>query len=361
MQSQIYGNRTSTDQTNEDITILRIKRKRGQEPLEALVIHQQQQQQQQQRRRKIPRGLSGRNSTDSLASEWAASGALKEPQLFAFGESLSEADFYDISKRQALQERLTNLSKWRRDEMDVDDTERSVEDASVTNKRPAEQTDTRQTTFRVIGKREVSLSEETPGDTLTVPAGIRSRIPEVVTASNWHKERQRIKMFDAINEDEFNTVVLGNSRDPYAEVALGTDNESKVVAADPKTADDLVPMVRDYLSFAAGNPEYMYDFYYVKRTSSDMNPNILHAPNVGAVLWVNDINEFMGDSDSSCEEEDEDSNAEDFYRNDYPDEPDTDSGMDEYYYSSGERDDDIVNVAYDSHYDGDSDAYGSRW
>ncbi|KAJ2610637.1 hypothetical protein H4S08_003520 [Coemansia sp. RSA 1365] len=356
MQSQIYA-KTSTNQSNEDITILRIKRKRGQEPLEALVIHQQQQ---QQRRRKIPRGLSGRNSTDSLASEWAASSTLKEPQLFAFGESLSEADFYDISKRQALQERLTNLSKWRRDEMDIDDSERSVEDAPVTSKLPAKQSDTRQTTFRVIGKREVSLTDETPGGPSTMPAGIRSRIPEVVTAANWHKEKQRIKMFDAINEDEFNTVVLGNNRDPYAQVALGTDNESKVVAADPKTADDLVPMVRDYLSFAAGNPEYMYDFYYVKRSSSDMNPNILHASNVGAVLWVDDINEFMGDSDSSCGEEDEDSNAEDFYRNDYPDEPESDSGMDEYYYSSGERDD-IVNVAYDSHYDGDSDAYGSRW
>ncbi|KAJ2806485.1 hypothetical protein H4R20_001668 [Coemansia guatemalensis] len=358
MQSQIYGSRANTDQANEDITILRIKRKRGQEPLEALVIHQQQQQ--QQRRRKIPRGLSGRNSNDSLASEWAASGALKEPQFFAFGESLSEADFYDSSKRQALQERLASLSKRRRDEMDIDGTERGAGNAPAASKRPAEQSDTRQTTFRVIGKREVSLTDETPGGPLAAPAGARNLIPEVVAAASWHKERQRIKMFDAINEDEFDTVLLGNSRDPYAELALGTRDESKVMAADPKTADDLVPMVRDYLSFAAGSPEYMYDFYYVQQSGSDMDPNILHASNVGAVLWVNDINEFLGDSDSSYEDEDEDSNAEDFYRNDYPDEPESDSGMDEYYYSSGERDD-IVNVAYDSHYDGDSDAYVSRW
>ncbi|KAJ2081135.1 hypothetical protein H4R24_002557 [Coemansia sp. RSA 988] len=358
MQSQTHGSRPCTDQANEDITILRIKRKRGQEPLEALVIHQQQQQ--QQRRRKIPRGLSGRNSNESLASEWGSSGALKEPQLFAFGESLSEADFYDASKRQALQERLASLSKRRRDEMDIDDTERNTESMPVTSKRPVAQADTRQTTFRVIGKREVSLTDDTSGSPLAAPAGSISRIPEVIAVASWHKERQRIKMFDAINEDEFDTLLLGNSRDPYAEVALGAGNESKVMAAEPKTAEDLVPMVRDYLSFAAGNPEYMYDFYYVRKSGSDLNPNILHASNVGAVLWVNDINEFLADSDSNYEEEDEDSNAEDFYRNDYPDEPESDSDMDEYCYSSGERDD-IVNVAYDSHYDGDSDVYVSKW
>ncbi|KAJ2142453.1 hypothetical protein GGF45_003841, partial [Coemansia sp. RSA 551] len=156
----------SPNPSNEDITVLRIKRKRDQEPLEALVIHQQQQQ-----RRKVPRGLSARNSTDSLASEWEKS---KTPMLFKLGETISETDFSDSIKRQALQNRLKSLSKHKEehkeDDMDVEDTQA----APPSTKPVAASADARQNTYRVIGKRELLMEEDMPYGS----SAVRNMIPQ---------------------------------------------------------------------------------------------------------------------------------------------------------------------------------------
>ncbi|KAJ1740535.1 hypothetical protein LPJ68_003677 [Coemansia sp. RSA 1086] len=315
-------------QDSGDITVLRIKRKRDQEPLEALVIHQQQQQQ----RRKIFKGLAGHGSTDSLASEWEKA----SPTLFAFGETISEADFSDAAKRRALQARLAQLSKSKQEDTSMD--KQTPASAS-----PASTSDSRQTTFRVVGRREMYLED----DISQTPASSRNRIPEVISAAELYKQKQRVKMLDAVNEEEFDTMARASEPDPYAEVALGPAKDSKVAALDPRTVDELVPIVKDYLSFGPKQAEYVYDFYYIQKTYAGVDPNILSAANVGSVLWIDDVNEFLADSSSEYGDDDEDSNAEDFYRNDYPDEPDSDIGM---YYSSDERESMRVN-AYDEEYD----------
>ncbi|KAJ2305352.1 hypothetical protein IWW55_001976 [Coemansia sp. RSA 2706] len=326
---------------SEDITVLRIKRKRDQEPLEALVIHQQQ----QQRRRKIPRGLSGRNSTDSLASEWEKSNNSNNPMLFKFGETISETDFGNTAKRQALQTRLASLAKHKlQDEMDVEGQQSDKPAADA--QQPPTLMDGRQSTYRVVGKRELLLDDSVPYGR----AAPRNMIPQVVSAAELHKEKQRIKMLDAIHADDFETAIYTRESDPYAEVALGAAKDSKVVAANPRTVDELVPIVQDYLSLDGRRTEYVYDFYYIQKSHAGIDPNVLRANNVGSVLWIDDVNEFLGDSDSDINDEDEDSNAEDFYRNDYPDEPDSDSGMDDYYNSAGEHSD-IMEEVYEAEYD----------
>ncbi|KAJ2450196.1 hypothetical protein EV183_004450 [Coemansia sp. RSA 2336] len=320
-------------QDSGDITVLRIKRKRDQEPLEALVIHQQQQQQQQQQRRKIFKGLAEHGSTDSLASEWEKA----KPTLFAFGETMTEADFSDAAKRRALQTRLAQLSKSKQEDASMDkQAHASASSASSTS-------DSRQTTFRVVGRREMYLED----DTSQTPASSRNRIPEVISAAELYEQKQRVKMLDAVNEEEFDTVVGTSEPDPYADVALGAAKDSKVAALDPRTVDELVPIVKDYLSFEPKPAEYVYDFYYIQKTYAGVDPNVLTAGNVGSVLWIDDVNEFLADSSSEYCDDDEDSNAEDFYRNDYPDEPDSDVGM---YYSSDERES-MRATAYDEEYD----------
>ncbi|KAJ2352689.1 hypothetical protein GGF43_003689 [Coemansia sp. RSA 2618] len=331
----------SPNPSNEDITVLRIKRKRDQEPLEALVIHQQQQQ-----RRKIPRGLSQRNSTDSLASELEKS---KHPMLFKFGETISETDFGDSIKRRALQNRLKTLSKRKQDEMDVEESESAPIKPTIPN---APAVDARQNTYRVVGKRELFMEEDVPHG----GAARRNMIPEVIPAADLNKEKQRIKMLDAIHADDFETVIERRAPDPYADVALGPTMNSRVANMDLQTADDLVPIVQSYLSFDSRHAEYVYDFYYIQKAYDGVDPNMLRTSNVGSVLWIDDVNEFLGECSSEFSDEDEDSNAEDFYRNDYPDEPDSDDGMDEFYDSAEEREG-LRNEAYDPEYELDED----RW
>ncbi|KAJ2850859.1 hypothetical protein IWW36_001583 [Coemansia brasiliensis] len=318
-------------QDNGDITVLRIKRKRDQEPLEALVIHQQQQQQ----RRKIFKGLTEHGSTDSLASEWEKT----KPTLFAFGETISEADFSDAAKRRALQTRLAQLAKSKQEGTIMENSNKQTS----TSASPASTSDSRQNTFRVVSRREMYLED----DMLQTPASSRNRIPEVVPVAELYKEKQRVKMLDAVHTEEFDTTARTSEPDPYAEVALGPVKDSKVAALDPRTVDELVPMVKDYLSFGPKQAEYVYDFYYIQKTYAGVDPNVFPAANVGSVLWIDDVNEFLADSSSEFSDDDEDSNAEDFYRNDYPDEPDSDMGM---YYTSDEREAMRVD-AYDEEYD----------
>ncbi|KAJ1728217.1 hypothetical protein LPJ61_004155 [Coemansia biformis] len=274
-----------------------------------------------------------------MASEWSKAQAGKDALLFAFGETITEADFGNAGKRRALRERLAALSTQPSDAMDIEDVEDATGAMPATAlpqpQPPGAPADVPQATFRVVGGREVLL-EDDAAHTAPSPRP-RNWIPEVVAVADLQSGRRRIKMYDAVHEDTFDTAIASGPQDPYAGVALGPAKDSKSAAANPQTADDLVPMVRDYLSFGTGPPEYVYDFYYVSQAQTGMDPDVLRAANVGAVLWVDDADDFLADSDCAQDDEDEDSNAEDFYRNDYPDEPDSGSGMDEYYYSSDER------------------------
>ncbi|KAJ1881939.1 hypothetical protein LPJ71_010215, partial [Coemansia sp. S17] len=56
---------------------------------------------------------------------------------------------------------------------------------------------------------------------------------------------------------------------------------------------------------------------------------------VGAVTWIDDT-EDQADSSSEDGDEDEDSNSEGYYANDYPDDESVNS-RDSYYYSDEER------------------------
>ncbi|KAJ2731601.1 hypothetical protein IW152_004419 [Coemansia sp. BCRC 34962] len=252
------------------ITILRVKRKRGQEPLDALVIQQESR-------------LPTRQKTSH-----------SEPLLFALGETLSESDFGDTAKRQALQDRLTQLCS-HPTEVEMEDTER-----------PLRPLDPPSAQFRVLSKQQVKL---------TSPRGI----PQVLAAADLARMKLPITIFDAINEEDY--VHPHCAQDPYAEIALGSPRRGAV--------DELVPMVRDYLSLEHGPPEYVYDFYYARQVqSADAMLSM------GAVTWMDDVENFVDSSDEGGDE-DEDSNSEGYYANDYPDDESL-SGRDEYEYSDDE-------------------------
>ncbi|KAJ1880586.1 hypothetical protein H4R99_007628 [Coemansia sp. RSA 1722] len=260
-----------------EITILRVKRKRGQEPLDALVIHQQQQQSQ---RRRLTTDHDGK--------------------VFELGQTLSQRDYDDQAKRQALQTRLAQLSQTA-DHTSMEDTPMETIRLSETRKQPR---------FRVNNSRQ--QAEDRP---------IRSGIPQVV-AAYMARHTADVRILDAVRDDD----------------------------QGPLDVDDLVPLVRGGLALQNDDPEYLYDFYYEAR-------NGVVAGASGTVLWTEDDDASVAGSESEhADQEEEDSNAEDYYANDYPDDPDSSSDGDAYYYGSDERER-MRSEARAHEYDDDNDDY----
>ncbi|KAJ1647340.1 hypothetical protein J3B02_002559 [Coemansia erecta] len=254
----------------DEITILRVKRKRGQEPLEALLVHQQQQQQSQRRK------LTPTVSTN---------------KLFELGQTLTQTEFDDQIKRQALQNRLSQLAQQQPADISEDAPMESVQPTSAT----------RQLRFRVSSKKsqvQYEEQEEEPN---------RLGIPQVVAAADIARKAKNVRILDAIRDE------------------------------DQLDIDDLVPLVRSNLAMQHDDPEFFYDFYFERKAPPSAIAAYAYAAG-GMVFWTEDADDGDAyDVESECEDEEDDSNAEDYYANDYPDDPDTDSDGAAYYYSSDER------------------------
>ncbi|ORX67434.1 hypothetical protein DL89DRAFT_294615 [Linderina pennispora] len=182
----------------------------------------------------------------------------------------------------------------------------------------------KQPKLRVLGKRRIKLLSDIP------------QTPHQSEDYGIPQKTSDINMFDAINEDD-----IMETRPAKPSGSLGTPMDtSEATTKEEAIMEQLLPMVRDYLSFNQTKPEYVYDFYYIlKNHPAGLDPNVLRTGNVGSVLWIDDAEEFVNNRESDDgNDDDEDSNAEDYYTNDYPDEPDFNSEVEKFYYSSDERD-----------------------
>ncbi|KAJ1956803.1 hypothetical protein EC988_001161 [Linderina pennispora] len=312
----------------QSVTILRVKRPRDQQPMGALVIDQH-------LRKRVASSvdLFGRTTDrpDSRHSTPApASAPGGSPLYFQLGETISEAQFADPEEQKALSSRLIQLSKEQKEEAAAAAEEAQRESAKTQRKILA--ATGKQPKLRVLGKRRIKLLSDIPQ---TPHQSEDYGIPQVFAAADLEKTSD-INMFDAINEDD-----IMETRPAKPSGSLGTPMDtSEATTKEEAIMEQLLPMVRDYLSFNQTKPEYVYDFYYIlKNHPAGLDPNVLRTGNVGSVLWIDDAEEFVnnGESDDG-NDDDEDSNAEDYYTNDYPDEPDFNSEVEEFYYSSDERD-----------------------
>ncbi|KAJ1736563.1 hypothetical protein LPJ72_001284 [Coemansia sp. Benny D160-2] len=380
------------------LTVLRVKRKRDQEPLEALLI--QQQQNQRQRRVAKTRRIMGAADGGRQTGGSAVSGGIMRsngdaddddesdggPLLFSLGETISEADFGNAQKRAALQERLATMHRaatptisattMTDDDAMMMETDDTVNNTSVSSGESQHQqqqpfsstadtgtggpggrgrTRGGSTQLCVIGGRQVQLLGDDPRTTATGAADSMSAlmnygIPQVCAASEVRRgAHRRIKMFDAITEHDVETLRLAECKERRQQRMQGAMAWPPPKLASAESAEDadavgqLVPMVRDRLSLAPqAAAEYVYDLYYVQSKQPVAAAAAMAQRSVAAVLWVDDINELLDGVGSGSDDgfdEDDDSNAEDYYANDYPDDPD--SGSDDGYYgfydSSDER------------------------
>ncbi|KAF8579008.1 hypothetical protein K439DRAFT_427581 [Ramaria rubella] len=249
-----------TTQVMQSPTILRIKRKRTDEPLDALVVESKS-------RRKKSRGGSG---------------------FFQFAETVEEDTFWqDPNQTKDLRSRISTLAS-----------------GEFTPEK---------------SEREVKTQQATPGRRYTIVKNGSEkgspRPPVVQTASQSKPvlSEEDFAMFDAVPEPTIEPIDPEMDKFlPMLQEYLRMNNEpSNIASTSAKVKED---------------SEYVWDVFYHRPAITDWAASA----NVATVSGLPPIGQYDSESDSASggDEDDEDSNTEDFYRNDYPDE-DPDQNSDE--------------------------------
>ncbi|KIK03305.1 hypothetical protein K443DRAFT_95367 [Laccaria amethystina LaAM-08-1] len=273
------ANATNTSQT---YTILRIKRKRTEEPLDALVVESRV-------RRKKSKGGVG---------------------VFQYAQTVEVDDWEDEHCQKDIQDQISKLARESREAKTVDVP--SLPDV-LPPAVPRQLNEEHSRRYTIVEHEKPELpTRQFP----TSP-------PKVVSAKDLSAKSRLhdFKMYDAIPS---------------------TRKASKRLEIDSEM-EKFLPMLNDYLKIQDINPilvsdpsmaapeslysegDYVWDvFYHRPATLSEWN----EVANIGTLTGLPPSFGDTYDSASGSEEEDEadeDSNAEEYYKNDYPDEEDSDS------------------------------------
>ncbi|KAG0346908.1 hypothetical protein BG004_000549, partial [Podila humilis] len=316
---------TSVSTTNDGLTILRIKRKRHEEPLDTLVVQQQFDKLAGKKQKKAADGLDGIEK--EIEKVLAETDKPKEsPAVFRLATTVNKEIFKDPTQSQQLRDTITHLAetprpKSRLSEKQPSEIEKrmSLRRENLTNSLKG---DAKTARYRVINQNRAGLSSS------DIPPEVKSSVQVAAEAA-----LDMFKMYDAVKEEE-----------PKSKKQLEKEAEEAEIMC------NFLPMVREYLSISDrvhdplinpdGNEstsrplssmshssrksdydsddEYVYDIYY-RDINADHQQESKHR-GIGSLLWFSDDEgNFMNEDESSDDDfEDSDSNAEDYYQNDYP-------------------------------------------
>ncbi|KAG2144188.1 uncharacterized protein EDB93DRAFT_549903 [Suillus bovinus] len=282
---------------NHPYTIVRIKRKRTDEPLDALVVES---------RVRKKRSKGGRD-------------------VFQFIQTVEETVWANKQLQETLQNQISKLSQ-NNDEHNV----QPLAPADVTNLSGAQ----RHRQLADEGRRyTVVPTRESAENTkfATTP-------PKVISAKDAQSQSD-FRMYDAVPADAMPaSPVFDSDMENFLPMLQNylrmNDEPSQVLSAAPPVED------------------YVWDVFYRRPcTLSEWNS----VANIGTLEGLPPSLDDPYSSDSDSEEEDnadEDSNAEEYYKNDYPDEDDSDdSEGSDIFHESSEAEDDL---RYDNPSDEDS-------
>ncbi|OZJ06174.1 hypothetical protein BZG36_01028 [Bifiguratus adelaidae] len=275
----VNGKTTEAQSADAQPTILRIKRKRTEEPLDALLV-------QQHANGSLPYDKKSRKGsvTDSTAD-----GHTLIPSLFTLVETVEESSLKDSLKTEQLRARIAKLHEKRY----TPSSSRTMTPEPINDRRTKlaaqQMRHSKEARYRIVSDRRYG----------------KAGAPKDSEEANG----SAMDFLEAIKDD-----------------GLSRRKGSKDITS-PNVDDDvycnLMPMVKEYLTLneqaVDQEPEYVYDIYYSNPRGAEAAMAV--SSNIGSLLWV-DEDELMNDSDDSsvADEADEDSNAEDYYQNDYPDE-----------------------------------------
>ncbi|KAI0685016.1 hypothetical protein BC835DRAFT_1386570 [Cytidiella melzeri] len=292
----------------QQYTILRIKRKRNEEPLDALVVEGR------SRRKKTKGGMS----------------------VFQFAETVEQTAWQDERQKEDLQSRISSLAR------------------------------------EVITKKSLQQQQQQPTQSLPqVPVAGSSALTEVSNTPEAGRPPRKLPQIDdpsrkymIVPSESTQTPIKTASRSrpsappkvhSYKELQKSSFTMYEAIPSSTSLAslagpdpdheiDKFLPMLNDYLRIngeessmptsssgataSHDEDDYVWDVFYSRpatfRELYGSNNNI------GSVTGLPDDDTYGSDDDSDYEDEDdEDSNAEDWYKNDYPDEEEsTDEGGD---------------------------------
>ncbi|KAJ7202824.1 hypothetical protein GGX14DRAFT_653014 [Mycena pura] len=268
----------------QSYTILRIKRKRNEEPLDALVV--------ESRRRKRSRGGAG--------------------GVFRFAQTVEHDAWTDEAKKRDIQDQISRLA---REKALLSPASAATEPVPSTSA-PLRQTQATPPVPKDDPNRRYKIilqEEEAPPPRRRFP----SSPPKVISAKD-----RALKAEDTNNGFKMYDAVLSA--------------EAASTAAADEQMERFMPMLNDYLKLHDLTPDplvaepppaskssaddYVWDvFYHRPTTLTEWN----EIANVGTLTGLPPSITDPYDSTSDSEEEDEadeDSNAEEYYKNDYPDE-----------------------------------------
>ncbi|KZT35132.1 hypothetical protein SISSUDRAFT_1131333 [Sistotremastrum suecicum HHB10207 ss-3] len=279
-------------QDSSQFTILRIKRKRNEEPLDALVIEGV-------RKKKI-RGSAG---------------------IFQFAETLESDAWEDESTKRAIKDRISTISRSAVSK-DVQDSPKS-QTPSIAEERT----------------RRYTVVQSTPlppqPELATKPRSPLKEPPKIWSSRALEKERLAkaangdFMMYDAVPVADSNAIPL--QEDPemaqfmpllqeYLSLNEVVPNPDSLNALSTNTQS--IPQDRSISSDSEG--DYVWDVFF-HRPASEAEWN--HMMTFGTISGLPPTAEETSDSDGSEieDEADEDSNDENWYKNDYPEEDTDDS------------------------------------
>ncbi|ORZ22178.1 hypothetical protein BCR42DRAFT_473019 [Absidia repens] len=281
-------------QSDSPQMILRIKRKRNEEPLDALLVQHQDMQDLGKDKRSKKDSMKSSNSTLKVS-------AMALPRIFRLAETVEEDSFKNINEAKKLKDRINRRIR----PGTRSDTAGNL-DAKRDKKTQHSQTSAKQARYRLITQNRTKVDKT---------------MPPTVQSSSEKAAEDLFQLYEAVKDEKHR------------------DEPKLFMDDDEENPDDImcnfIPMVKEYLTLndRVEEPEkddYVYDVYYCDKSTDDAD---VTGPNVGSLMWFDQETEYLNeDSDSEIgDNEDEDSNAEDFYQNDYPDEEDSDEDYEDQY------------------------------
>ncbi|KAF8636003.1 hypothetical protein AX15_000164 [Amanita polypyramis BW_CC] len=286
----------SNSASNTPYTILRIKRKRNEEPLDALVVESR------VRKKKTRGGL----------------------EVFQFAQTVEDEAWKDESQKRVIQDEVSRLAREASDRKESKQTKDEIPDKLKLHG-ARQKREGRKRCYTVL---QHGTSNEDVGRR-TYP----KKPPTVVSAKE--AAQPIFKMYDAIPSPEKTRPSVDSDIEKFLPLLNDylTLNEISLSAPDQqkKEQDTVIPLVDASKIPKTTRDDYVWDIFYRRPAKAD---EWVGRDNIATLMGLPpSYGDELYDSASDSEledEEDEDSNAEEYYKNDYPDEEDLSDEFHEY-------------------------------
>jgi len=295
----------------ESYTILRIKRKRNEEPLDALVV-------------------------EGKARRKRSKGALN---VFQFAETVEEGAWDDEQRKKDIEARISTLAREGQKISSPSTNSQPPESTSLATSASASSVPSPARQPPIDPTRAYTVVPSTSQES-SRSAGQSSAPPKVVAYNDLVAQDQHpaFTMYDAVPSSSSLATAPSGEVDREMEKFMPMLNE--YLRLSENSTSTPLPSSTSLAKMATGDDDYVWDVFYQRPTTFQelYEPSVNNIHHIGTLSGLPaEADEWDSDDSEYEDEDDEDSNAEDWYTNDYPDEEESDNpsdGEDEFHEDS---------------------------